>query len=506
MSLAGIDIGTTGTKVTVFDLEGRILAQAYREYPLVFPRPGWIELDAERVLRDAHATLAEAAAKSRRDPIRALSISMLGEASAPVDAQGRLLDRSIVGFDARGSEECAELVGAIGRAPLFRRTGAPPNHTFTISKILWWKRHRKNVFRRASKFLLFEDLFIHSLGLPPRINHSLACRTMAFDIHKRRWDPAVLSAAGLDPSLFAAPAASGEIVGEVPDAVARRLGLKPSVAVVAGGHDQLCAAFGSGVIRPGLACDSTGTVECVTAALARPVVNAAMLKSNFCCSPHVVPGLYATLAYNYTGGSLLRWFRDNFARDEIAAAKKAGRDVYDIILSTAPSEPTSLAVLPYFTTAGTPTFDPDAFGAIVGLSLSTSRGELIRALLEGVSMEIRMNIELLREAGVPVDELKAIGGGARSEYWLRLKADVFNRPVVACDVAEAGGLGAAMLAGIAVGAYRSHAEAVSAAVRECKRYRPHPRRAAVYESRLKAYRRLYPALKKWQLESKDKRN
>jgi len=497
MSLAGVDIGTTGTKVTVFDIEGRTLGHAYREYPLNFPRPGWIELDAARVLRDAHDALAEAARKARGDPIRAISVSTLGEAAAPVDKNGRLIDRAIVGFDTRGHEECEKLDDRIGRARLFRRTGAPPNHTFTICKMMWLKRHKPAVFRKTWKFLLFEDLFFHSLGLPPAINYSLAARTMAFDIHKKRWAGEVLEAAGMDSDLFAVPAASGTVIGEIPEKTARVLGLRRGVIAVAGGHDQICGALGSGAIRTGLACDSTGTVECVTVAFDRAMVNDRMLKSNFCCSPHVVPGMYATLAYNFTGGSLLRWFRDVFASEEKTEALKTGRDAYDILLGRAAAEPTGLTVLPHFTTTGTPHFDHDSSGAVLGLRFDTTRAQFIRALLEGVSMEIRMNIELLHEAGVEVRELKAIGGGARSDYWLQLKADVFGRPVTALNVSEASGLGAAMLAGLAAGAYKTPGEAVAATVRPRKRYLPDIKRKQFYNDRLKAYRALYPALKQW---------
>jgi xylulokinase len=497
MSLAGVDIGTTGVKVTVFDLEGRIIGQSYREYPLCYPRPGWIELDAERVMRDAHAALAEAARKTRRDPIRAISVSTLGEAAAPVDKNGRIIDRAIVGFDTRGSDECAELTGGIGRARLFRMTGAPPNHTFTVCKLMWRKKNRPAVFRQARKFLLFEDLFFHSLDLPPAIDYSLAARTMAFDIHNKRWSPEVLGAAGIDADLLAPAVASGTAVGEIPERISRELGLRRGAIAVAGGHDQICGALGAGIIRPGLACDSTGTVECVTVALGSAVVNAKMLKSNFCCSPHAVPGMYVTLAYNFTGGSLIRWFRDEFAPAEKAEAAKRGVDFYDLLLAGAAREPTNLTVLPHFTTTGTPHFDPDSFGAVLGLHFDTTRAQFVRALLEGVSMEIRMNIELLREAGVEVAELKAIGGGARSDYWLRLKADVFGRPVAALDVAEAGGLGAALLAGIAAGEYKSHAEAVAATVKSRKLYKPDKRRKEFYERRLTSYRALYPALKQW---------
>ncbi len=497
MRLAGIDIGTTGAKATVFDAKGRIIARAYREYPLTLPKPGWVELDAERVIRDAHDALAEAAAHTRRDPVTALSVSVLGEAAAPVDKNGRPVARAIAGFDTRGADECRELVDSIGVSRLHRITGAPPNHTFTICKIMWLKRNRPTLFRRAHKFLLFEDLFIRSLGLQPAIDYSLAARSMAFDIHKMKWSDEILDAAGLDAGLFAAPSASGTALGEVSNTVANKLGLRRGVIVATGAHDQIAGALGCGVVEPGLACDSTGTVECVTAALSRATVNSKMLNNNFCCSPHAIPGMYATLAFNYTGGALLRWFRDVFGDAEKTEAERTGRDVYDILLAKAAKKPTALHVLPHFTTSGTPRFDPDAFGAIVGLGFGTTRAEFIRALLEGVTLEIRMNLELLRGAGVEVRELEAIGGGARSPFWLQLKADVFDRPVAALDVSEAGGLGAAILAGLATGIYKSHREAAAATVRRKKLYIPNKECAEFYTRKLAAHTALYPALKKW---------
>jgi xylulokinase len=335
------------------------------------------------------------------------------------------------------------------------------------------------------------------MGLEPRISHSLAARTMAFNIHAMRWETDVLDAAGIDESIFATPAPAGSVVGEIPAATAKQLGLACGCIAVVGGHDQICAAFGAGIIRPGLACDSTGTVECITLCMSRAAVNPKMLKSNFCCSPHVIPGLYTTLAFNFTGGSLLRWFRDNFASAEAEIARKTGRDVYDVMLESASKKPTGLFVLPHFTTSGTPHFDPDAFGAIIGLKFDTGRDQITRAILEGVTLEIRANIELLKQAGAEVSELYAIGGGARSDYWLQLKADVFGRPVTALGVSEAGGLGAAMLAGLALGEYKSPAEAASICVKTKKRYTPDAKNKIYYEGRLKAFRAMYPTLKAW---------
>ena len=302
----------------------------------------------------------------------------------------------------------------------------------------------------------------------------------------------MLDAAGIDGGKFPEPAPSGTPCETIPRELAKELGLGKNVVVCTGGHDQPAGALGAGVTAPGLAVDATGTVECLCAAFPEPHATRNMLKNHTVCYPHLAPGLYVTLGWNFTGGSLLKWYRDNFARDE----KAAGGDVYGRIMASMPEEPTGLLVLPHFTTTGTPYMDPEPTSAILGATLSTTRGEFARALLEGITYEIRLNMDLWLKSGIKVDELRAIGGGAQSEKWLQLKADIFGRPVVAAEVTEAVALGAAISAGVATNAYKSFQEAARQTFRPGRTYHPDPQNARVYDETFERYRELYATIKR----------
>ena len=308
---------------------------------------------------------------------------------------------------------------------------------FTLFKLLWLKVNRPDVWRRAAKFLCFEDLLHTRLGVPSSMGWPLAGRTMLFDVRRHEWSNEILDRIGLARERLAAPLPSGTIVGEV----RADLGLAKGAVVVTGGHDQTCGALGAGAVEPGMAMYATGSVECICPTFASPVFSAELQRNNLCTYDHVIPGRYATVAYSLTGGNILKWFREQFAPAE----------GYDALLATAARSPTKLLVMPYWTPSGTPYFDVNTPGVICGLRMNTTRGEILRALLEGVALEMRLNLEILRESGCEVSELRAIGGGARSQFWTQLKADVINRPISRLNVEEAGCLGAAMLAFSAVG-------------------------------------------------------
>lgn len=495
MSLIGLDVGTTGCKAVVIDLTGRLLAEAYREYPLSHPQPGWAELNPTEVLAGVEAVLSEAVAKAgAADPVRAIGVSSQGEAGVPLDAEGRVLYGSPVSFDTRTVPQAEWWEREVGPERLFQITGQGLSPMYTLPKVQWLIQNVPDVRDRMTRFYCFEDYVIYKLCGRAVIDYSMAARTLAFDIHEKAWSKELLSKAGVSPELFAEPMPSGSLAGTILPDMAERLGLPRDVKLVTGGHDQPCGALGAGIIRPNVAVDGTGTVECITAALAEPVLTETMLRNNFACYPHTAPGLYVTLAYNFTGGSLLRWFRDVLGSEEIAEAEASGRDVYDVIIGKATDGVVRPLVLPHFTATGTPYSDPASKGAIVGLGLETTRGELVKALLDGITFEMKLNLELLREAGVAVELIRAIGGGAKSPFWLQLKADMFKTPVIRLDVTEAPCLGAAMLAGIAIGAYADFEDAVAACVRECERYEPRPDRAAAYDERYQLYRELYPRL------------
>ncbi|MCX7730958.1 MAG: FGGY family carbohydrate kinase [Candidatus Caldatribacterium sp.] len=495
MSYLGIDVGTTGCKVIAFDEEGTVLAQAYAEYPLYHPQNGWSELDAEEVYKSVLACLRKVTESIRHDPPVSIGISSQGEAVIPVDARGRALARSIVTFDTRGDEFVPLFREKLGEERFFAITGMPLSGIGTVNKILWWKKYAPSVFKEARYFLCFEDFLILRFGLPPAISFPLASRTMMFDVEKGAWSAEILDIAGIEPERLALAYPSGTPVGEVSREFAGELGWTTKVTVATGGHDQPCGALGAGVIAEGLAMDATGTVECIAPAIPHFVRGEAMWRNNLCCYHHAFPGLYTTLVYNFTGGVILRWFRDNFGEKEKEVAERLGKDAYELLLDGLPEYPTNLLVLPHFTMTGTPYFDSHSAGMVVGLSLNTTKKEFTKALLEGVSYEMKLNLALLKEAGIGVARLRAIGGGAKSPVWLQLKADIYGIPVETLSVSEAACFGAALLGRKAKEGTADFAGLINDLVRVQRVYEPDLGRAKIYEERFAVYRRLYPALK-----------
>lgn len=495
MSYLGLDVGTTGCKAVVFDKDGVQIASAYREYPVLSPHEGWAELDSRLVCDCCLDVIRESAAAAGADPVRAVGISSQGEAFTPVAPGGDILGNGMVSSDARAASYAQDWSRGFGREKLYEITGHTAHPMFTLFKLLWVRDNQPDVWSRAARFHCFEDLIHLKLGLEPAMSWPLAGRTMLFDVRRHEWSPQILEALKLEPSRLSRTAASGEVVGSISDDAASSLGLGKGVIVVAGGHDQPCGALGAGVASPGRAVYATGTVECITPAFREPVFSAELYEKNLCTYDFTVRGMYTTVAFSLTGGNLLKWFRDEWSAAEVAEAQRSGLSPYEIILRAMPDKPTKLLVLPYFTPTGTPYFDTEVKGAILGLRLSTTRGEVLRALLEGVAFEMRLNLDILQRSGIAVDELVAIGGGAKNRRWTQLKADVMGKPISLAQTAEAGCMGVAMLA-MAADTGEDVTEIARRWVRITETVEPDPSNASYYSERFASYLNLYPALKR----------
>ena len=493
MSYLGLDVGTTGCKAVVFDDRGRQLSSAYREYAIISEREGWAELDSADV-SDSCLAVIEQAAKVCGEQVRGLAISSQGEAFTPIGPNGEILGNAMVSSDARAASIVTRFSREFGRERLYEITGHTAHPMFTLFKLLWLRDNRPDVWAHAAHLYCFEELIQRRLGLEPAIGWPLAGRTMMFDVRSHEWNAEILAAVGLDASKLARPLPSGAAVGVVASDMACDLGLGERTMVVAGGHDQPCGALGAGVTSAGRAMYATGTVECISPAFSAPVFSKDLFDSNLCTYDYTVKGMYTTVAFSLTGGNLLKWFRDEWGAQEVAEAARTGASPYELLLNAIPDAPTSLLVLPYFTPTGTPYFDTEIRGAILGLRLSTSRMEVLRALLEGVAFEMRLNLDILNRSGVQVTELIAVGGGARSRCWVQLKADVMNTPITTVAVTEAGCLGAAMLAR-AADTGESLADVARDWVRVTDVVEPNPEHAAIYEERFPTYLKLYPTLK-----------
>jgi len=494
MAVIGLDIGTTGCKAIVFGDDWGVLGRASREYPIISPLPGIAEQDAQLVWDLAIETLSEAVRASAAAP-RALALSVQGEAIIPVDGGGVPIRRAILGMDTRTGNETRRLAERFGEETLFARTGMPMHTMNPITKLLWLHEHEPAVWRDAAQFLLYEDYFLKRLGGSAHISHCLASRTQMYDLHTSGWADDMLAACDIDPRRLAqlAPVAGGP-VGTLRRDVARRVGLSGEVVLVSGGHDQACASLGSGVTRAGLAMVSTGTAEVVEVALQSPTLCEALRKGYISIYRHVVPGLYLSMTLNHSGGLSLRWFRDTLCRDKMDAARGGAADAYDLILADAPAGPTDLMFLPHFCGAGTPMVDPTSKGAILGLSFATTQASLAKAVLEGLTFELRVNLDLLRDSGVAIEQLHAVGGGAKSALWLQLKADICGVPLKVPRVTEAACLGAGILAAVGAGVCPDVHSAVAAAVRFDRLVEPDAAAHKAYTERYALYRQLYPSL------------
>lgn len=495
MGLLGIDVGTSGCKATILDYEGSVLGSAYKEYSMVSPMPGWQELDPELVWDSVKEVIAKAMAQNKGDAISAISGSSFGEAAVPINKKGKALYNSIIYIDSRGGDEAEYLKCSLGNDRVLQIAGTSIHQMYTISKIMWMKKHKPEVYADTWKFLLFADFILYRLGAKSHTDYSLAARTMAFDVTKKQWSPEILGSAGVSEEKFGEAVQAGTIVGGVASSVAEELGLPKNVLLVSGGHDQPCAALGAGVIKAGMAVDGLGTTECITPAFDRPVISDIMADASFACVPHVIKDMYVTYAFTFTSGSILKWYRDNFGAGYLTEAAQKGINVYDLMIDKAAEGSGEIFVLPHFAGAATPYMDVSSKGAIVGMNIATRPQDILRGILEGITFEIMVNVERLGNAGVMIDDIRVVGGLSKSERFLQLKADMMGKKISTLNVSEAGTLGAAILAGTASGVYKSIPEAVGALVKKRKEFYPDMKQHEYFRERFDTYKKLYPAVK-----------
>ena len=497
MSLLGVDVGTTGCKAVAFNPEGKVLAHAYHEYELLHPQPGWSELDTNVLWQSVADVIVQVNEQVRTDPVKALSVSCQGEAVTAIDSHGHSLCNFSVSFDHRTVPQSQWWQDSWGAERLFTITGMPLHAMHTINKIMWYKENRPELYAKTTKFLCVEDFINYKLTGKYAIDWSLAARTMAFDVINKQWSDEVLQAGGVDENLLADVYPSATAIGKVSHTVASELGFGNDVVVATGGHDQPCGAMGAGVTETGIAMNAIGTSDVICPVFAEPILSEKMLSGNYSCYPHVDATGYVSVAFNLTGGLLLRWYRDTLCQAEKIEAVKTNRNVYDIIIAKASSEIKSLFFLPHFVGAGTPYLDSNSRGALVGMTIDTSKQDISKAVLDSTNYEMKLNIELMNKAGMGIRQLRAVGGGAKSQRWLQMKADTFELPVSSMQISEAASLGAAILAGVSIGVFKDARQAADSMIRIRHTYYPDEKQSRLYNEKYQQYKQLYPTLKEY---------
>ncbi|MBR2697668.1 MAG: carbohydrate kinase [Clostridia bacterium] len=496
MKIAGLDIGTTGCKCTVFDGDGKYLGKAYRDYP-VRRRVTGHEIDVSVIMDAVTGVLREMA--GQYPDIGGIGITSFGETFVLTDADGQPLHNAMLYTDPRGGDEVRALCERLGEMRIAEITGLRPHEMYSLPKLMWIKTHRPEVYAAAKHIFLMEDYVVYHLTGLRQIDYSLATRTMALDIQNLCWSAEMFDAAGIDINLMSKPVPTGTPAGTLTPEAARAVGLSEDVTVVSISHDQVAAAVGAGAFDGEVAVDGAGTVECLTPIYDAMPDIAEMYKGYFSVVPYVIPGKYVAYAFSYTGGALIDWCVSNLAKDEKRSAKARGLSVNELLEHTYRqehgAEPSGLLVLPHFAGAATPYMDTGAKGAILGLTTDTGAPEIYRGCLEGVVYEMVLNARALKDSGVHFRKLHATGGGARSSEWMQMKADMLNLPIVALKTADAGTVGSAMLTGVAIGAFADLKDAAAHMVEEIHTYEPRPEMHEKYMKIYARYEKVYQAVR-----------
>jgi xylulokinase len=498
MSLLGIDIGTTGCKAMAFTIDGNAIVSSYKEYSLIISGDGYVEYDPNEVLESVKDVIrnVNSSPDITRDPIEAFSISVPGDEVLPIDKNGKALYNMICSLDNRGLKENAFINKKIGIRKLYNITGLPPSNMYALNRILWFKNYSPKIYSKVYKFASWDSYIYKNFGLDCVSDYSVCSRTYAFDIVNKKWSGEILNKLDISEEFFPECMPSGKVIGVLPDAIANDLGFVKKIFGVSGGFDQICAALGSGVIKEGMAAVGIGTVECMQVIVDNPITSETMLKSNYPFSNHILNDYYICLAINFGGGSLLKWFRDNMAYEEKRQAEGRNMDVYKLFDEKASRSKNPLLVYPYFEGAQTPINDPFAKGIMMGFTIGTKKEDIIRGILEGISFELKLNIDTLEKNGIKIDSLNASGGGSKSDFWLQLKADITGKPIRSLKVNEAGCLAASIIAGYGIGKYNSISEAACRIVKIKKEYYPDRKNYGYYSGRFELYKKMYPLISK----------
>lgn len=498
MKIAGLDIGTTGCKLTVFDQNGTYLDNAYRDYPV--KRGGSEhEINAKAIMEGVLSVMKTMGEK--HPDIAGIGVTSFGETFVLADQDGSPLHSAMLYTDSRGAEECRELEEKLGGMEIASITGLRPHEMYSISKIMWMKRNKPELYEQAKHIFLMEDYVVFNLTGTAQIDYSLATRTMAFDITTLQWSKEMLGAADIDIGLMSNPVPAGTSAGPIREEIAEQTGLSADTQIISISHDQVAAAVGAGVFDSDAAVDGAGTVECVT-----PIYDGlpnlqTMYDGYYSVVPYVIPGKYVCYAFSYTGGALIQWCVDTLAKKEKELAAEQGISINKYLegqfgeKGSEFSEPTGMLVLPHFAGAATPYMDIGSKGVIVGLTSGSTVSDIYRACMEGVVYEMVLNMESLRDSGIHFKMLYATGGGARSEIWMQMKADMLNVPITALKTVDAGTVGSAMLTGVAVGCFEDLEDAAKHMVEKRQVYYPRSEMHEKYQEVYKKYRKLYKAVR-----------
>lgn len=492
----GVDVGSQGTCARAIDPDGAAVATSYVPHALSYPQPGWAEQDPQVWLAAVAQALGEVRRACPGRHLRAISFGSQLDGLVATTSDGSPTGPALIWMDRRATAECEQAAGELEPQRLRELTGCNLDPGHVAAKIAWVRRHRPDE-HAAARWLLLPGSFVAwraagELAVDP----SNASSSMLFDIRTRSWSVEACAAFGVEIEMLAPICPAHQVLGPVAPWLADATGLDDSTLVVVGCGDEMAATLGAGVIEPGTVCDVLGTAEPVCAVVSQPALDPDCVTE---AHPHASPDGWLLENPGWLSGGAYRWFRDQLGAAELAEATATGTDVYELLNDAAAAVPPGaggVLWVPALAGATAPEWNPDARAAWFGLTAAHGRAHLTRALLEGNAFALRDVIDAMRAAGLVPTGLVCVGGGARGDLLLSIRADVTGLPVTRPEDVETTARGAAMLAAVGAGL---HADVQAAAKHMAGPRRepilPDPDRQAIYAAVHERYRDLYTALR-----------
>ena len=494
----GIDAGTSGIKVVVFDAAGNVRGTGYHECDVITPRPGWVEQSPHELWQACSAAVKMAVSKAgTAAEVGGIGFSGQMQGCLLVDRNLEPIGNCIIWLDQRSSAQVDEICGLITDDDALRLTSNHCLNSFWAPKLLWIRENRPEDYERAYKVLFVKDYLRLRMTGELATEVSDASLSFMLDVGAREWSYPVFDRLGIDRSL--APdtlAESYEVVGRLSRVVAEEWGIAPGVPVVAGAGDQPAGGVGTGIVRPGVLGSTIGTSGVVFGCTSSPLID--VQNRAIMSMAHSVENKWCFLGLVLSAGGAFKWLRDTIFPMQKETCAKNGTDIYDYMTSLAAQATPGcegLTFLPYLNGEKTPISDENARGVLFGLSYRHGINEIARSVMEGITFAMRDSVEICREMGHSVTEIRANGGGAKSELWLQMQADIYRSQVVTMNVEEGPAAGAAILAAVGAGHFASVEEGCDAWLKITRTIEPDMRTAAIYDECYASYKALYPALK-----------
>lgn len=493
--ILGIDLGTTALKVALFDTSGALQYDATHEYNLLTPQTNWVEAEENVYMGAIKAGLKDMAAKGANlSAVVAIGFSAQGETLFFTDECGNSLRNPIVWMDNRADKQAAELSKKFSNEHCYQVTGQVSiEPCWPASKVLWVKQNQPEIFAKTKKILLIEDYIIAKMTGKFVTEGSLLTSTEYWNINTKKYWEEMLDAIGVKQDMLPTVMESGEAVGKILPETAEWLGISPEAIVTTGCLDQAAGAIGVGNIREGIFSENIGAAlaVCAPTSSIKPDPNRNMPVHYF-----ALPNTYMMHTFT-TGGMTLRWFRDSFCKLEMEKSEQTGVDTYalmDELAADVPPGSDGLVMLPHLNGSMAPDMNANAKGVFFGFTMLHKKPHFIRAIMESIGYMIRRNIDALKNMGIEVTELRSLGGGSKSPFWNQIKADIIDKDLYIMDCKEAACLGAAILAGKAVGIFDSIESACESMIHVKRVYHPNPENKAVYDQAYEKYKKVFKDL------------